>query len=464
MKLLVLGFDCLSSDQFNRKIMPRLKARLDGTNNHHSATARIWSRGWADMMCGCDANTHGGYYDFPLQNGTPDWSKSVNLELIGRHTTPFWERPEINKRIGVVLNIPTTFPAPSINGVFVSGAGGGSPVRATLAPDCVQPADVLPLFDQDYVQDLRLHKLRTQGMPSPEEIDKLLEMEVLRLNKLEQLVTRVRSDYAVVVNRATAVMNYAFGGLYQHPDQNPTAARYMECFYQGMDKALESFLDRLNPQHTVIISDHGFATKSKVFNLNVWLKQNGFLKQPPLSKKQLLVAVKDLIPYGIRQKLKKSKSVGQLYSEASYFNREQTQAFCISPLGTNFGIYINTQDRFGGPVETAQRDQVCEQLMASLTADQELAQLGFQFSLDGDGSQLADIQVNAPEGFYQNDNQRRLITEIAMNEQQLFIKIPDENVSAIKSTDAIFSAPQGLLEHGSADLCQLPRVMGELLK
>lgn len=463
MKLLVLGFDCLSSDQFNQGIMPRLKTRLDGQNIHHQATARVWSRGWADMMCGCDANTHGGYYDFPLQNGTPDWSKSVNLELIGRHTTPFWQRPEISSHLGVVLNIPTTFPAPAIHGVFVSGAGGGSPVRATLAPDCVQPVDFLPMFDHDYVQDLRLHKLRTQGMPSQEEIDSLLEMEVLRLNKLDQVVGRTESDYAVVVNRATAVMNYAFGGLYLRPDQNPIASGYMERFYQGMDKALERLLDRLNPQHVVIISDHGFATKRKVFNLNVWLRENGFLKQTPLSRKQLLVALKNRIPYGLRQKLKKAKSVSQFYAQASYFNRQQTQAFCLSPLGTNFGIYINTRDRFGGPVEPDQCDSVRQQLMVRLTADQELAQHGFRFDLEGDGPKLADIQVTVPEGFYQNDNLSCLIKDIPMNEQQLFIKIVDENVSAIKSTHAIFSAPQGLLEPGPVDLCELPRVMGELL-
>lgn len=94
MKLLVLGFECLCSEQFNQGILPRLKARLNGKNEHYQGAARLWSRGWADMMSGCDANTHGGYYDFPLQNRTPDWSKSVNLELIGSHGNPVTSGPD----------------------------------------------------------------------------------------------------------------------------------------------------------------------------------------------------------------------------------------------------------------------------------------------------------------------------------------------------------------------------------
>lgn len=67
----------------------------------------------------------------------------------------------------------------------------------------------------------------------------------------------------------------------KHPVYDP-ASKYphvIEEIYQDMDKILGKALQRMDARTTLIVmSDHGFAPFYRAFNLNTWLKEQGYIK------------------------------------------------------------------------------------------------------------------------------------------------------------------------------------------
>ncbi len=52
----------------------------------------------------------------------------------------------------------------------------------------------------------------------------------------------------------------------------------MENLYEEMDAIVGRTLQRLGPDDLlVIMSDHGFVSWRRAFNLNTWLRDNGYL-------------------------------------------------------------------------------------------------------------------------------------------------------------------------------------------
>lgn len=66
----------------------------------------------------------------------------------------------------------------------------------------------------------------------------------------------------------------------RHPAYDPTSPyrRVIERTYQDMDKVLQKALATIGDQTTLIVmSDHGFAPFYRSFNLNTWLKKEGYI-------------------------------------------------------------------------------------------------------------------------------------------------------------------------------------------
>jgi predicted AlkP superfamily phosphohydrolase/phosphomutase len=70
-----------------------------------------------------------------------------------------------------------------------------------------------------------------------------------------------------------------------HPTRSAAdAKRYFGCIgelYQKMDSVVGDFLARYGDKAVIIVmSDHGFANFKRQFNLNTWLKENGYIYPP----------------------------------------------------------------------------------------------------------------------------------------------------------------------------------------
>jgi predicted AlkP superfamily phosphohydrolase/phosphomutase len=68
----------------------------------------------------------------------------------------------------------------------------------------------------------------------------------------------------------------------KHPTRSPDEAKayfaHLQEIYQKMDSVIGGLLDRYGSTATLIaMSDHGFANFRRQFNLNSWLRENGYL-------------------------------------------------------------------------------------------------------------------------------------------------------------------------------------------
>ena len=86
----------------------------------------------------------------------------------------------------------------------------------------------------------------------------------------------------------------------QHPGRVPEEVeRYekvVEEVYLGIDQQVGDALNALDPEDTLIVmSDHGFTSFRRGFNLNSWLQESGFIKlvNPANQGKALLFANTD---------------------------------------------------------------------------------------------------------------------------------------------------------------------------
>jgi predicted AlkP superfamily phosphohydrolase/phosphomutase len=160
-------------------------------------------------------------------------------------------------------------------------------------------APALPISAPDgYAADLAraTGSFYTQGMP---EDTKALKAGVFTsgefLQQARLAADEVERQYAHVFGQFTdGVLFYYFGDVDQvshmmwrpmdpqHPAYNAaTDAPYrsvVESLYMEMDAIVGRTLDRLGADDLlVIMSDHGFASWRRSFNLNTWLRDNGYL-------------------------------------------------------------------------------------------------------------------------------------------------------------------------------------------
>ena len=69
----------------------------------------------------------------------------------------------------------------------------------------------------------------------------------------------------------------------KHPTRSPENAKkyfdHLQGVYSRLDSVVGNILNRYGDQATIIVmSDHGFANFSRQFNLNTWLRQNGYIE------------------------------------------------------------------------------------------------------------------------------------------------------------------------------------------
>jgi predicted AlkP superfamily phosphohydrolase/phosphomutase len=127
----------------------------------------------------------------------------------------------------------------------------------------------------------------------------------------------------------------------KHPTRSTDEAKeyfiHLQGIYSRLDKVLGDILARYGNQATIIVmSDHGFANFRRQFNLNSWLRENGYLYPPDASSVLSDVDLSKTLAYG---------------------------------LGIN-GLYINLKGREKyGIVETGQqRESLIEKLITELEA------------------------------------------------------------------------------------------------
>lgn len=421
MKLLVIGFDGIDQKVLDRGWTPKMKS-LSDAGFHADLYEDMLSRGWSTIAFGHNAIKTGALYERPAMGGGHGWTESFSIEAIpglGTEIVPFWDiANQSGLKVGI-MNVPTTFPAPVVDGFFVSGGGGGGPVSENATPAQVHPLEVLDtLGEHGYVVDRRFESLfgEYSAFNPSEAFDLLADMVERRVKAFSDLSLKYSIDVGFIafkstVGAETLVLQELEKQLLKRDDVNQEIIKAAESYYRRLDAVIGDLIDGCSPTETIIVSDHSTVVRKASVNPNTFLSNEGY--QPRVSKGaptaarvfyDLIRAARHLIPMSIRVRLKQNKSIRSKYESMTPFNASDARAFCMAHSNGAHGIYINDVSRFGGPVAVEDIPTLAAEIAAKFEADEQSCAHGFKAYVKSFGpgkanSQFPDIVLDLPDGY-----------------------------------------------------------------
>lgn len=207
-------------------------------------------------------------------------------------------------RLGFTMSMPPFMPDETVHGICRMYLQEVVPnFRVYVSPINVDPSDPATRitephgFIRDLSEELGLfyttgfqeaYKALSNGVFSDEEFvvqaDHVLQE---RLNLLDYAVTHYDEGLLFFYFSSTDLQAHML--WWDSPEKHPTrsdaeAKRYFNVLkgvYEKIDGVLGDILKRYHEQATIIvISDHGFARFKRQFNVNTWLRQNGYIQAP----------------------------------------------------------------------------------------------------------------------------------------------------------------------------------------
>lgn len=330
----------------------------------------LLSRGWAEQISGLHASATKAMYVYPSGECRRFVMKFSLGDLLSHDgVEPIWNFA-LRKGLKVgFMNIPTTYPAPTVEGFFVSGAGGGlNRVEGVPSGMCHPEADVPILLENGYRLDLRLGTEKDLDLCGL--FDTLKRMLVARVNTFLELCRRHRPDFSFIGFRYIAVLLYlGYSEIEAYLSERdgdespgfsctPIWQNNVESFFTLFDSEIERIVAELSPHFLIVSSDHGLGPAKKVVDLNAFLLNYSFQKRRVLvrSKKQQLGSLlrRGRLLFADDHKLDHAVAFSDWYSGA---------------------IYVNDH-RYSGPVRDREAVHVIREVCGAFNNDPEFKSVG----------------------------------------------------------------------------------------
>lgn len=363
MKVLIIGMDGVSVETFQRGWTPfvsELIKKGESLKLHED----LLSRGWSEIVTGQHAIVTGALYERPLMEKKYGWTESYKLNDVpglGNDVKPIWQvLNEKGWRVGI-MNVPTTYPAPEVDGFFVSGGGGGGPVDQRVSPEQCYPRKIQPQLEkQDYIVDERFGSLLGEKkLYNPQTFfSRLKEMNVKRTMAFKNLAIKEEVDFGFVVYKSSTVATESL--IIPELSKRDKGLKYSaeilkeaEAFYNELDRHIKELIDTFLDAKVFLVSDHSTVLQRSSVNLNSFLVEQGFQIQSVARRGiyDVIKKFKHLVPHSVRSHLKKNNKIRRSYESIVTFDTEKSLAFCMAFSNGAHGIYINDNLRFSGPVE-----------------------------------------------------------------------------------------------------------------
>lgn len=412
MKLLILGIDGGDEHIVNGMPMPFLQHLL-GTGTKYEATVDLWSRGWAEIFTGHHGRDTGAFYNRPTGDGRFAFTQHFNLDSLqaSNNVKPLWdELSEHGFRVGV-MNVPTTMPAPKVNGFFVSGVGGGSDKSGsnTIPVQACFPTEISETLEElGYVLDVR------RGASGIEDMDEFFEriehMETKRTDSFIHLAKNHSLDFGFIaymgISRVSYLLMFEILQLIERGGAPVSELdRKIQAFFAHNDNLFKGLVEQLAPERVLLVSDHGMAAYQHQVNVNSFLQAQGFqIRDESTSSKLKVIAktIKNLLPKKLRKRLgQKIPNVRDFVAKQD-FVLNKSVAFSTDYLT---GIYINDH-RFGGPV-SSDADKIIDNIVAAFNAYKPAQVLGLkarryasEFKECAAHAFLPDIWIDCPDNVF----------------------------------------------------------------
>ncbi len=263
--------------------LPTLKALCDTGSQGELASVvpPVTAPAWSSFMTGKNPGKH-GIYDFLVHDRRHGYDIPVNATL--RRGKTLWQLlGEIGKKV-LVLNVPTTYPPQSVNGILVSDFLTPDGKRDFAYPPSLV-AEVEGQFGP-YPLYFRIPAFAPNLSPANTELflQEVRTMLEYKFKVAHYLLERYPSDF---------IMLHIWGvDRIQHELWNfidPTHPRYdarmdeqfrphIVAYFSQLDAEIGRLVAAVGNEATVfIISDHGFGPIHKMIDLNSWLLQEGYM-------------------------------------------------------------------------------------------------------------------------------------------------------------------------------------------
>jgi len=361
-KIAVIGWDSATFEIINPLIrsgvLPNI-AQLMQTGKFGTLKSTIHPispTAWSSFITGVNPGKHGIYNfvgfdtesNFQFANGGAIKSKSL------------WSYLSQADKKSLIVNVPMTYPPEEINGLIISGMDSPNSDQPYTFP--VSLARSIKEKYPNYRNEVKVkRKLWSRKRDFLENyIDELCEMTAIHSSIVCDQLSTNSFDFLSVVFTATDRIQHVLGKLIGNVSPNDGIGKV----YQACDQALGQILNNLEGDWNILLmSDHGSAPYSRVFELNTWLEQNKWIqfKQTKTGLFQRFTNQRWWISTAIRRYLKLNSFDNKYLDRIEW---SKTKAFSMGAFGC---IFINTTKRFPkGLISETDRESVRNTLINNL--------------------------------------------------------------------------------------------------
>jgi predicted AlkP superfamily phosphohydrolase/phosphomutase len=322
-KVLIIGIDggcwAILRAAMQQGYMPHLAELVaSGASGILKSTIpAITPAAWSSFQTGMNPGAN-GVYNFHR------WDRKLHKGILVNSTSlsaTIWDiASEAGKRVAV-LNVPMTYPPRKVNGCMVTGILTPSIESAFTYPPDFKKALLEAVPDYQILNLEQIDRQLKTGL-----FESLVEQMVKNVDCRARaacfIIDNQKPDLFMAHFQESDVIQHGLWGYMdpEHPLYNPDRQRYLfENFYKLLDgkiKDIRRQFSRINNEDylTLVVSDHGFQAHEKIFNLGLWLSQNGFVKmQLQACRSRVSLPVRMAKKIGIGKILRKFLSTGTVW-------------------------------------------------------------------------------------------------------------------------------------------------------
>lgn len=273
-KLLVLGLDGFSHyflcQKYFKENMPFF-TRFCKTHNSHSMNSVIpvvSSVAWTSYSTGKNPGEH-GIYGFVDRISRP-FQLFVPTSNNRSRNTIFTELSK-NKKV-YSINVPISYPPEPVSGKMVS---------CFLCPEIQKstyPLDYWKeLYKRDYIIDVDATLISVNPI---EMLYQLICAMEIRFELLYSIILDEEWDFIQLhIMETDRLLHFFYNCIEKNDKSNKEEEELTNVFFQKLDLKIQRMLELIGSDcKLLVLSDHGMCKINKEVQINLWLKQKGWLK------------------------------------------------------------------------------------------------------------------------------------------------------------------------------------------
>jgi predicted AlkP superfamily phosphohydrolase/phosphomutase len=282
-RIMIIGLDGATFDIIRPMIkagrLPTIAKLMTGGawGNLRSTVLPITPPAWASFMTGKNPGKHGVFAFYTRSTETYETQMATGLSIRAKK---IWDYLDVERIC--LIDIPMTFPPQEVNGYMISGWPVPSEESIFTYP---------PGLHTEIIREVGVYMMDTAIISSDTNVS-LSEMirclymytEARKNASLYLLKKKGPFDIFSVVFRGTDFVQHgAFKFLdEEYCKKNPDLCKKFKDvifqFYEKMDTIVADLIRSMGEDSiTVLMSDHGGGPVKKMFYINRWLQQEGFL-------------------------------------------------------------------------------------------------------------------------------------------------------------------------------------------